>query len=99
MTELSAFCGDERIEFLEPWRCGECNELMYNKDQDGYATFGAPLGLEIKVDDKSTRVCLVCAEMYIALLKSPFMVEQHKEWIEKRKKTEKLKSGNNYLDR
>jgi hypothetical protein len=99
MTELSVLSGDEQLEFIEPWRCGECNNLMYNKDQDGYATFGAPMGLEIKVDEVSTRVCLMCAEMYIAVLRNPFMVTQHKDWIERRKKIDKIKSGNNYLDR
>lgn len=101
MTELSALCGDEckELEFLEPWRCGECNELMYNKDQEGYPAPGAPLGLEVKIDDESIRVCLMCAEIYISLLRNKFMVEQHKKWIDGRRKIEKLKSGNNYLDK
>lgn len=99
MTELSGICGDDELPFLEPWHCGECGEFMYNKDKEGYPAPGAPLGLEVKVDEASFRVCLMCAEVYISLLKNPFMVEQHKKWLEAKKKIEKLKSGSNYLDK
>lgn len=87
------------FDFLEPWRCESCNELIYNKDGDGYPTPGAPIGIAVKLDKQMKRICLVCAEMYIVILKSPYMLKQHKEWVEENKHKDKLRFGRNYLDK
>jgi len=87
------------LEFVEPWRCDSCKELMYNKNADGYPAPGAPIGLNITVDGKEQRVCLMCAEMYIAVLKNDYFVERHKEWVKEQEHKNKLKTGNSYLDR
>jgi hypothetical protein len=106
MPTLSKPCGeteikpieDEPLDFIEPWWCDECGEYMYNKDQEGYPSPGAPIGLSVKFDKKEKRVCLLCAEMYIAVLKNPFMLQQHREWVTENKHKDKLKFGQNYLD-
>jgi hypothetical protein len=100
MTALLNNCGEpDLLEFIEPWRCYNCDELMYNKDQDGYPSPGAPIGLAIHVEEKPMRVCLLCVEMYIAVLKSTYMKDQHIQWQEENKHKEKLRFGGKYLDR
>jgi hypothetical protein len=91
--------GENNFEFIEPWFCGNCDEFMYNKDQDGYPAPGAPVGLAVKYDNRSMRICLLCAEMYISILNNPYMLEQHKEWLKEITIKNKLKPGHNYLDK
>lgn len=91
---------DSELEFIEPWRCGSCSNLMYNRDEYGYPTLGAPIGISVKLNEtESLRVCLVCAEMYIVVLKSQYLREEHQKWVEENNHKSKLKSGSNYLDR
>lgn len=89
----------QEFDFIEPWRCGSCDEFMFNRDQDGYPSPGAPIGLSVKIDDQDYRVCLVCAEMYIVVLKSGHFREQHSLWLKEAAHKSKLKTGSNYLDR
>lgn len=90
---------DEPLPFIEPWYCDECGTFVYNKDSDGYPAPGAPVGLAVKFDKKEMRICLVCAEMYIVLLKSPYMMEHHRQWLKEVKYKEKLRFCSNYLDK
>lgn len=85
------------IDFIEPWRCDNCGYLMYNIDKNGYPAPGAPIGMKIK--GESTRVCSLCCDMYVTVLKSNHFKEQHKSWLQTQQYKTKLKLGGNYLDK
>lgn len=91
--------GIESLDFIEPWRCGECKNLMYNVDSKGYPSPGAPIGMSIKPYGKPMRVCMMCAQLYVTVLKSPYFKEIHKSWAQEQAHKMKLKIGNNYLDK
>lgn len=91
--------GDPSLCFIEPWRCGGCNALMYNT-ADGYPSPGAPVGLTVTVDGREIRTCLACTQMYIAVMENDFLREQHNRWRDESKaRYEKLGINKNYLDR
>lgn len=85
--------------FLQPWRCPECKQLMYNVDEQGRPTLGAPIGLAIGTEGNRRRICTLCAEMYIAASESRYMTEQHMDWVkEQERRRQKLGVKGSYLD-
>jgi hypothetical protein len=72
---------------------------MYNKTPDGYPAPGAPVGLNISIDGKKLRVCLLCAQMFISVTQSEFFRDEHSKWVKEMEHRKKLRSGSNYLDR
>lgn len=89
----------ESGELLESWVCeGPCQQLMYNKDEEGYPCPGAPVGFTIHPDEQELRVCSTCADMYISLAESRFMRRMHGIWVISQARKERLKSGHEYLE-
>ena len=90
---------DNEPRFLDPWRCAECKGLMYNLDDRGRPSPGAPIGLVVTINEERKRVCSVCADMYIVVNESRYMVEQHMAWEkEQSRRREKLGVKGKYLD-
>ncbi len=86
------------MEFLEPWRCFSCNDLMYNTDSKGYPTPGAPLGVGVEIEDTQRRLCMVCAQLCVIVLNNKYFVGLIKDFQKEQDHKKKLKSGSNYLD-
>lgn len=109
MKAHSSLYGEEEVEeqleeepsltFIEPWRCEECNQLMYNVNYYGYPAPGAPVGYQIKPYGKPMRVCSLCVQMYINIHESDYLKKEHNSWMKEQANKNKLKSGHNYLDK
>lgn len=85
--------------FLDSWRCSSCNALMYNIDEEGRPTPGAPIGLVVTIAERRQRVCSMCADIYVVVNESRYMVEQHMDWErEQKRREEKLGIKGRYLD-
>ena len=75
-------------QILEPWRCSCCKELMYNRDENGNPTEGAPMPKFWSI--KYQQVCSMCYEMACAA-NTPYMMDvQEKEMIAEQLRKEKI---------
>ena len=71
----------------EPWRCDNCNALMYNLEVlDGrlYPAPGAPEGKYLNT--KYPRVCSLCFELHHNLIENRYWMKLHTDWEEGPKK-------------
>ena len=49
---------------IEPWRCTNCNKLIYNLDEEGHPAPGAPASRWWSLEHN--RVCNFCYEVALA---------------------------------
>lgn len=82
---------------VEPWRCNTCNLLVYNLDDNGYPTEGAPMGHYADIDHQN--VCSVCYFMITnpALADSNYWRGIRAAEYDKRIKDKRLKPGSDYF--
>lgn len=89
---------ENEFSFIEPWRCSECGELMYNISEDGNPAPGAPVGVTISIDETNGRYCLLCAQIYVIVAERQHFRDQHKEWLKEQAYKNRLRFGSKYLD-
>lgn len=88
----------------EPWRCQQCNALIYNLDSDGHPAPGAPLPKYGGPDHPE--ICTLCFQMNSVIESSLFpdinvhpvyWKALHDRWKADRQNRNKLKPGENYM--
>jgi hypothetical protein len=82
---------DDPITPREPWRCQSCNALMYNLNENGHPTEGAPFPKFFS--NVLKELCTMCHSMLI-IIDNFYWKNLHNDW---KHKNESLGSDGKYF--